>query len=197
MAIGQITPGHGPRLFVSDPECFNDSECNDGLSCTGTESCVNGVCQSTGEPSCDDGVACTNDTCNPITDMCENAPIDALCGDSNPCTDDTCDIMAGCQNPQVDCSPQDDQCNEASCDPAGGEGNCGILTPFNEGGSCDDGDPCLVNSTCAAGACQGIPPNCSGAGDDCNTASCDPAGAEGNCDVTDQPSAMQGEGGKC
>lgn len=48
---------------------------------------------------------------------------------------------------------------------------------------CDDGDNCTINDVCAAGTCAGTAPDCSLAGDQCNTASCDPLGLVGNCDT--------------
>lgn len=79
--------------------------------------------------------------------------VDADCHDGNPCTDDVCNAA----------------------------GTCDFL---NNTAACDDGDPCTIADTCAGGVCQsGVPPDCSGAGDQCNTASCDPNGAEGNCNT--------------
>ncbi|UCC29678.1 MAG: hypothetical protein JSU86_15920, partial [Phycisphaerales bacterium] len=75
---------------------------------------------------------------------------------------------------------------DSTCDPLGAEGNCDTPGgPINEGLACDDGfGVCSVGETCQSGACTGgALPDCSGAGDQCNTASCDPAGLEGNCDT--------------
>ncbi len=52
-----------------------------------------------------------------------------------------------------------------------------------DGSVCDDGAACNVGETCQSGVCTGNPMDCSGAGDQCNTASCDSLGLEGNCDV--------------
>jgi MYXO-CTERM domain-containing protein len=83
-----------------------------------------------------------------------------------------------------DCSAFGDQCNTASCDPAGAEGNCDTLTPVADGTVCDDGEVCAVGETCTAGVCGGgVPPVCTDAGGPCAMAYCDPAGAEGNCDT--------------
>ncbi|MGB2986799.1 MAG: hypothetical protein WBE26_13080 [Phycisphaerae bacterium] len=78
---------------------------------------------------------------------------DAICDDGNLCTDDVCDAFGICQNPN-------------NTDP------------------CDDADPCTVDDTCSGGSCQsGDPPDCSGVGTECEEASCDPEGEEGNCDI--------------
>jgi len=98
------------------PTCSNDAECDDGLFCTGQESCnpehpdagANG-CLSTGDPcagsstpgcdensdtclgctsnaQCDDGLACTIDTCNLGPSRCEHTSVDAACNDGNYCS---------------------------------------------------------------------------------------------------------------
>ena len=93
--------------------CGEGRKCLDGLcvddsqECTaGTVACVEGpatvVCQGDGlgwsQPqTCDDGVACTNDSCEPVTG-CLHKTAAAKCDDANACTDDSCDPSAGCQN---------------------------------------------------------------------------------------------------
>ena len=50
-----------------------------------------------------------------------------------------------------------------------GGGECGA-----DGKPCDDGDACTVDDTCLGDVCVGGDPvDCSGAGDECNDASCD------------------------
>ena len=49
---------------------------------------------------------------------------------------------------------------------------------------CDDGDPCTINDGCTGpNSCAGTPVDCSGMGDQCNVAGCNPGGIEGNCDT--------------
>jgi hypothetical protein len=43
-------------------------------------------------------------------------------------------------------------CTVGACNPA--TSHC-EAQPANEGGECDDADPCVVNETCQAGACSG------------------------------------------
>ncbi|MCB9740467.1 MAG: hypothetical protein H6747_14485, partial [Deltaproteobacteria bacterium] len=51
----------------------------------------------------------------------------------------------------VSCDAGDDNaCRAALCDPA--TGGC-ALQPRNEGGLCDDGEPCSINDACKAGTC--------------------------------------------
>ncbi|MCH7871598.1 MAG: hypothetical protein IID33_07840 [Planctomycetes bacterium] len=75
------------------------------------------------------------------------------------------------------------QCDlQETCD--GGSPSCPADVFVADGAVCDDSDACNVGETCQSGACTGgSPPDCSGAGGQCNTASCDVAGAEGNCDT--------------
>ena len=127
---------------------------------------------------CDDLDPCTDDLCNAGT--CVYSFNTAPCDDNVPCTvSDTC--SAGVCGGTPDCSALDDTCNVGTCNDL--TGLC-EQTPTNEGGTCDEGDVCDMGETCQSGVCTGEgPPDCSGAGDQCNTASCDPAGAEGNCDA--------------
>lgn len=51
-----------------------------------------------------------------------------------------------------------------------------------EGADCDDRNECTIGETCQSGVCTGgAPPDCPGG--PCHVASCDPNGAEGNCDI--------------
>ncbi len=58
---------------------------------------------------------------------------------------------------------------------------------------CDDGDVCTVNEICVSEVCVGSSVNCGGAGDECNAASCNAGGTEGNCDIL----TPTNEGGPC
>jgi len=186
--------------------CLVDGDCDDGVVCT-DDTCVGGGCQYTANQSnCpDDGAFCNgtefcdplldcqssgdpcqaNEFCNETTDACDQCQVDADCDDGDPCTVGHACVAGTCQAAvPVDCSASGDQCNTASCDPAGAAGNCDVLTPVANGTVCDDGNACNVGETCQAGVCTGGgTPNCTAAGDQCNTASCDLAGAEGNCDT--------------
>ncbi len=105
------------------------------------------------------------------------------CDDGDACTDGDVCTDGICAGADVDWSGAGDQCNTASCDAAGAEGNCDTLTPVTNDTECDDGDACTDGDVCTDGICAGADVDCSGAGDQCNDASCDPNGAEGNCDT--------------
>ena len=187
----------------------NDVSCpDDGLFCNGAEYCdaVND-CSSTGDP-CEPPI----DFCNEGNDTCEECQYDYECDDLEECTvdycetgvcfltpineglscndGDVCNIGETCQTgvctggAPPDCGGAGDQCNDASCDPVGLEGNCDMLVPVIEGLACDDGLACNVGETCQSGMCiGGSSMECSGAGGECYDAWCDPAGVEGNCDT--------------
>jgi hypothetical protein len=77
----------------------NDSYCNDGLFCTGSEVCDPVLdCQAGLPPPTYDGVGCTVDICNESSNVVEHVPDDAACDDGDPGTVDTCDPTLDCQN---------------------------------------------------------------------------------------------------
>jgi hypothetical protein len=178
-----------------------EDPCTDDDPCTINDQCIDGTC--TGEPvdcslsgddcnaaSCDPSGAEGN--CDVLTPLADGT----ACDDGDACSVDDACAAGACQGTAPDCSGAGDDCNDASCDPAGASGNCDILTPVADGAVCDDGDICSIDDACAAGDCQGTQPDCSGAGDECNDASCDSAGADGNCDtLTTLPDGTPCDGG--
>ena len=85
--------------------CQQDSDCNDGNSCSQIAACSKGVCIAQGE-SCDDGNSCTIDAC--IDGVCKFESIpgccqyNADCEDDNACTVDLCAQAAKiCVHPLV------------------------------------------------------------------------------------------------
>jgi len=122
----------------------NDSACDDGLWCTGTETCHATLdCQAGTAPNCNDGVGCTTDSCNESTDSCDHVTNDAACDDGLWCTGtETCDAALDCQ---------------AGSDPCPGQG-CEEVTPTCTSGECsinadcDDTNACTID-TCNASVC--------------------------------------------
>lgn len=177
--------------------CISDLDCDDGLFCNGSEQCVAYDCLPADPPDCDDGLTCTEDSCNELDDRCENVLsagaclIDDVCygdGDINPsnecedCAPSTSSFNWSPRSAGSACGDgTDGECtNPDSCD---GLGNC-LSNDIPDQTPCDDLDHCNVGESCLAGVCTGGGNvDCSGAGSVCNTASCDPGGAEGNCDV--------------
>ncbi|MHA1290099.1 MAG: Ig-like domain-containing protein, partial [Candidatus Thorarchaeota archaeon] len=136
----------------------NGTPCDDGLYCTQTDTCQDGICIGSGE-SCDDGVACTDDSCNEATDSCNNIPNDSLCDNGLWCDGaEICNAQSGCLTgtpPNCDdgVACTDDSCNEAtdSCDNIANDANC------DDRMWCNGVEYCDVNLDCQ----NGSPPDCS------------------------------------
>ena len=60
-------------ICVNNASAMDTTPCDDGLFCTGTETCVSGNCQSSGDP-CSSG-----ETCNETADTCDSGG----CGDGS------------------------------------------------------------------------------------------------------------------
>ncbi len=172
-----------------------NGSCDDGNPCTIDDICSNGTCKGV-SVVCDQPYTCNIVSCDPVgtngnCDVITPANDGGSCDDSDPCTiDDVCS-NGTCEGISFACN-QPDVCNIASCDPIGTNGNCDAITPTNNGGACDDGDPCTVDDMCSNGTCKGIPIICDQP-DACNIASCNPVGTNGNCDII----TPTNEGGTC
>jgi hypothetical protein len=136
-----------------DPE---GSSCDDGLYCSGAETCASGVCVSAGDPcpSVGDGDADCSESCDEVTHLCTaNDPAGATCDDGLFCTmGETC-AAGACGGSAVDpCAANvgdaDTDCSE-SCDEASDA--CTANDP--DSSACDDGMFCNGAETCTAGAC--------------------------------------------
>lgn len=135
------------------PQCSEDGECDDGLSCNGAETCNAGSCQQ-GQPlGCPDGQVCdetAEGVCIPF-----------------PCPDI---IRKGSCNEEAYCGWGTPDCSSATGNPH--KGVCCNL-PFGSSGcsdnaECDDGLWCNGEETCIEGSCQPGSDPCPGA--DCDEA---------------------------
>jgi hypothetical protein len=170
--------------------CTGDPECNDGLFCTGTETCDAGSCQSSGDP-CPGGTVCNeaNDSCDPTG--CDNDGFCEAGEDCNNCPNDCRAKLNGNPNGRYCCDGDVlPDCGDARCSESGwfcGDGSCSIPE------DCDDGQWCNGAETCSGGICQaGTDPcpeqGCDETNDQCvacggNKASCNVNGdcCSGNC----------------
>jgi len=186
--------------------------CDDGNACSHPDACINGACQGK-EKACNDGDPCTKDSCDAKTGKCKNEKIagcagctdDKHCDDGNACTKNTCEVKSGqCNAPAPlgggacddgdACTPKD-TCKGATCaagppktcndgDPCTVDscnkqtGQCGA-TAGNEGAQCTDKDPCTVGDACSSGTCGSGKPKACNDGNPCTTDSCDKA--TGDC----------------
>jgi len=150
----------------------SNAVCDDSQFCNGVETCnaLTG-CQAGTAPDCNDGIACTADSCNEVTDGCDNIPSNGFCSDGLFCTGvEVCNPSTGCETgsdpcPGALCSEPLDQCVD-----------CLVDADCDNGVYCDGAETCNVGT----GVCQpGTPPNCndgvSCTQDSCNesTNSCD------------------------
>lgn len=150
-----------PTLRLGVSECGSDSDCDDGLFCTGTESCVNGFCESNFDALvCDKSDdPCTELSCDEASRSCQprNIPDGIFCGmpenrcfEAKICQSGTCTAIGA-----KDCSSLDSFCSEGVCNPE--NGLC-EKQPLNEGSSCETGKLCLVDGVCTGGSCVGTAP---------------------------------------
>jgi len=150
----------------------DDTSCDDGLWCNGTESCdILLDCQAGTAPDCDDGVDCTADACNEDADSCDHLADDASCDDGLWCNGaESCDVLLDCQagtppdcGDGVDCTA--DACNEDtdSCDHLPDD------TPCDDGLWCNGAETCHSVQGCLAGTTPCVD------GNDCTDDGCDEA----------------------
>lgn len=69
------------------PRCTIDADCDDGVFCTGVETCPAGVCDPGVPPDCDDGIACTVDACDSMSDACGSVADDMACEPTEICSE--------------------------------------------------------------------------------------------------------------
>ncbi|MGD2109673.1 MAG: hypothetical protein PVI86_09805, partial [Phycisphaerae bacterium] len=159
-------------------------DCDDGLYCNGTDTCVSETCVPGSDP-------CPGQMCDETNDICVDCLVDGDCDDSNVCTDDAC-VGGVCQNTN-NTGPCDDglyctdtdTCSGGSCSGSGDtcpgqfcdETNDQCVDCFVDG-DCDDSNLC-TDDACVGGACQ-------------NTNNTDPCDDGLYCTVTDACS-----GGSC
>jgi hypothetical protein len=153
-------------------ECTGNADCDDGLYCNGSETCVDNVCAPGDAPAIDDGIDCTIDTCDEDADRGSNAPDNAACDDGLYCNGiESCDLVTGCVSNDAPVLDDGVDCTDDTCD----EDTDAILhTP--DDGACDDGAFCNGAELCdsTAGCMAGVAPD----PDDsiaCTVDSCDEA----------------------
>lgn len=141
--------------------CGTDADCDDGLYCTGTEACVDGICQKGLPILCGDdadGVDCTINTCDEQTQGCVSVPNNAACDDGDFCNgQEVCDSVLGCQSgTEVTCPEDEVDCTESYC----AEPLKGCSLTLNNA-ICDDGSFCTGYEYCdATMGCQTSGPPC-------------------------------------
>ncbi|MCA9514392.1 MAG: hypothetical protein KC635_05575 [Myxococcales bacterium] len=112
-----------------------------------------------GDGECDDGLACTVDRC----DLAAASPHCVWTLAADAClVSDRC-YASGEASTRTAC---------LACDPTRDRF---ALSAVTDGAACDDGDKCVQNATCVAGACRGEAVTCGDLDGPCAVAFCDPA----------------------
>jgi hypothetical protein len=172
--VDACVPGEG-CTFTNKAD---DTSCDDVNDCTTTDHCVSGSCVGS---NVTDGTVCggfsAGDTCRA---ECEAGACNVNAKDGIIClTGEACSVTCSsgfCGNDT--CQEGADPCTVAHCSETGcaaidrcpaaqftcGEtgacnpqtGTC-LITPTNEGASCDDGNTCTANDRCTGGICRGDP----------------------------------------
>jgi len=139
--------------------CSTDMDCDDGVVCNGTESCVLSLC-GPGEDAAD-GTSCTelaDGLC--IGGLCANS----VCGDgyqdadaAEECDDGNLDAGDGCEPDCTLTCSSDTDCDDGN--PCNGAEQCegtGATATCAAGTDMADGTPCGMEQACRGGACISI-----------------------------------------
>lgn len=125
-------------------------DCDDGIFCNGEEYCTEDFgCFSPGPPDCDDGDECTEDRCDPRTDMCVNVMVDldrdrdGVTSCTGDCDDTDARVFPGatevCDMVDQDCDGRADEGTLSECRDC--RPGCSVVTlPDETGGDWEDLD---------------------------------------------------------
>jgi hypothetical protein len=133
--------------------CIIDDECDDGLFCTGDETCVGGSCQDGPDPCTDDEAFCNGvESCDEGADQCVSSgdpcpPL--LCDDvGDACVD--CLVDGDCADDGIGCT--DEICEAGTCVSTPNDANCPDDGVFCNGDEiCDEALDCSSSGN----PCQG------------------------------------------
>ena len=150
----------------------DETPCDDGSACTLGDGCHGGSCHGGAAKSCDDGLVCTTNGCDPVTGSCTSKPAK----DGTPCVDDeVCTFSSTCQagvcngGTLVPCDDGNPCTTDVCISGVGCKGEpVALPTP------CNDGSPCTEGDACSGGACVGTKVSCDD-GDPCTIDSCQKA----------------------
>jgi len=154
--------------------CSTAADCDDGLACNGTETCVSGACQPGTPIDCDDSVTCTMDKCNEPDGSCTHLADDGLCDNGLFCDGvEYCDTETDCAstgNPCAageTCNDETDTCVSQTCADITDKGTCNadpscewIGHPRN--GTCQDAVPCVPDEVLEQTCDDGVDNDCDG-----------------------------------
>jgi hypothetical protein len=164
--VGTCNPSNG---ICSNPAKANGSACNDGNSCTQTDTCQTGTCTGGNPVNCTAMDQCHNvGTCNPATGVCNNPnkADGSACNDGNSCT-------------------QPDTCQAGTC----------VAPPAISGTVCSQNGGILCNGAGSCVACV-TNANCPPTGNQCTTSVCSGYSC-GSSNLAVGTSCNQGGGTRC
>ncbi len=144
-------------------------ECSDGNACTGDDLCQGGQCGAGAAIECDDQNACTKDSCDAKNGCQHEALAGQACDDGNACTNGDACKGSVCGGDKIGCDDSN-LCTEDSCD---GKKGC-VYTPTSK--ACNDGDACTTGDACVNGKCAGKAPLSCEDGNPCTIDSCNSGG---------------------
>jgi hypothetical protein len=113
-------------------ECVTDEDCDDGLFCTGVETCVDQSCVAAANP-CEAGETCNEDidACIPECEIDDDCDDGLFCTGVETCVDQSCVAATNpCISQDLFCNEDVDQCVE-----------------------CFDNNECPTGTECSNGAC--------------------------------------------
>lgn len=126
-----------------------NTPCDDTNACT-NNACLSGACVITSTISCNDANVCTDDACEPASG-CTHLPNTVTCTDANPCTQgDTCGGSV-CLPGAVSSCNDGNVCTTDACKPV--DGACDHTATGGTG--CSDGDACTDSDACDGNTCKG------------------------------------------
>jgi len=123
--------------------CQTNADCDDGLFCNGTETCLSGACYAGTPP-------CSGSLCNESSDACVECLSNGDCDDGVYCNGAERCVSGSCQASSPPCGAG--LCNESS----------DACVECLSNGDCDDGVYCNGAERCVSGSCQAGSPPCSG-----------------------------------
>jgi hypothetical protein len=148
----------------------NNSACDNGLFCDGSEMCTLGIgCQPGVPPVVTDGVSCTVDSCDEINNVIVHNPDNSVCQNGLWCDgSEVCNTILGCQAEtsqncadSIPCTV--DSCSEGinlldnlgSCVNNASSCGCSVAGPAPI--ECNDNNPCTDDICSASLTCQNTP----------------------------------------
>ena len=139
------------------PECTVNADCNDGLWCNGSETCVSEVCVA-GTSACS-----AKEICDEFDDICRDCAHNSECDDGLFCNgSEICDELGDCQpgtppcQQGLVCLENEDHCIE-----------CSTNSECDDGLFCNGTERCGTNGLCLSGSPPCLGRLCDEAGDVC------------------------------